>query len=186
MLETHSELKLDTKKVADAWPAELERPTPRAITERLARLRKDAGAHLTVAKGGKGDADNAVRAQDQMPASVPSTPKKSQPKDEERTPGGSGGKRKRPGEVKKTKSQDDMERTISDREVAQLQAETIRFMKMFDAKENGFDEPRGTGRASPEIKDEVDALESPTKRLRIIQYHFDHEEGFEDDDEDEN
>ncbi|KAI9652399.1 MAG: hypothetical protein M1831_006808 [Alyxoria varia] len=39
ILETH-EIKLDAKKVIEAWPAERgEKPTPRAITERLVRIR---------------------------------------------------------------------------------------------------------------------------------------------------
>ncbi|KAL4949646.1 hypothetical protein BDW69DRAFT_188093 [Aspergillus filifer] len=38
ILETH-DLKLDPKKVVAAWPSSEEKPTPRAITERLVRIR---------------------------------------------------------------------------------------------------------------------------------------------------
>ncbi|KAL4929234.1 uncharacterized protein BDV17DRAFT_77814 [Aspergillus undulatus] len=74
ILETH-DLKLDPKKVVAAWPGEAkDKPTPRAITERLVRIRqniKDAsgksneGTKLTIASG-----TNSAE-------STPSKPKKS-------------------------------------------------------------------------------------------------------------
>ncbi|KAL4797411.1 hypothetical protein BDV19DRAFT_387219 [Aspergillus venezuelensis] len=54
ILETH-ELKLDPKKVVAAWPSGEGKPTPRAITERLVRIR----ANIKGAGGGKnGSSDN--------------------------------------------------------------------------------------------------------------------------------
>ncbi|KAL4943881.1 hypothetical protein BDV06DRAFT_220840 [Aspergillus oleicola] len=59
ILETH-DLKLDPKKVVAAWPSGEEKPTPRAITERLVRIRANIkgsdkmgtdGSKLTIATG---------------------------------------------------------------------------------------------------------------------------------------
>ncbi|EFR00827.1 hypothetical protein MGYG_03831 [Nannizzia gypsea CBS 118893] len=50
LLETH-EISVDTKKISEAWPAENEgRPTPRAITERIQKIR--ALAKANAAKNG--------------------------------------------------------------------------------------------------------------------------------------
>ncbi|RMJ27896.1 hypothetical protein PHISP_01239 [Aspergillus sp. HF37] len=43
ILETN-EINVDTKKIADAWPAGDATPTPRAIRERLVKIRKDIKA----------------------------------------------------------------------------------------------------------------------------------------------
>ncbi|PLB41535.1 uncharacterized protein BDW47DRAFT_122577 [Aspergillus candidus] len=87
ILETH-ELSVDTKKVADAWPAGESRPTPRAITERLVRMRqmvkqssKDSSeGHFSIGKGG---------------SSNPSTPRKPRKGPGSATATPSSGKRKR-------------------------------------------------------------------------------------------
>ncbi|KAH8431910.1 uncharacterized protein LDX57_009559 [Aspergillus melleus] len=60
ILETH-DLSVDPKRVADAWPTtvengkEIDRPTPRAITERLVRMRKATcssnDGHFSISKG---------------------------------------------------------------------------------------------------------------------------------------
>ncbi|KAI9372155.1 hypothetical protein BJX61DRAFT_542980 [Aspergillus egyptiacus] len=58
ILETHH-LSVDTKKVAEAWPADQERPTPRAITERLVKMRQMAKSnagkqgHFSIGSTGK-------------------------------------------------------------------------------------------------------------------------------------
>ncbi|PKY04742.1 hypothetical protein P168DRAFT_281119 [Aspergillus campestris IBT 28561] len=86
ILETH-ELSVDTKKVADAWPGE-SRPTPRAITERLVRMRQmvkqsskeGSEGHFSIGKGG---------------SSNPSTPRKPRRGPGSATATPSSGKRKR-------------------------------------------------------------------------------------------
>ncbi|OOF95897.1 hypothetical protein ASPCADRAFT_130223 [Aspergillus carbonarius ITEM 5010] len=87
ILETH-DLSVDTKRVAAAWPASEgeERPTPRAITERLVRMRQTARAssgvdgHFSIGKGMKS-------------SSAPSTPRKPRKSVPASTP--ASGKRKR-------------------------------------------------------------------------------------------
>ncbi|KAJ0421966.1 hypothetical protein BJY00DRAFT_311677 [Aspergillus carlsbadensis] len=65
ILETH-QLAVDTKRVAEAWPSGEDKPTPRAITERLVRMRamvkssasasgttggEKTGGHFSIGKG---------------------------------------------------------------------------------------------------------------------------------------
>ncbi|KAL4890506.1 hypothetical protein BDV59DRAFT_204221 [Aspergillus ambiguus] len=57
ILETH-DFALDTKRVAEAWPQGENRPTPRAITERLVRMRQmvkaspnNSDSHFSIGKG---------------------------------------------------------------------------------------------------------------------------------------
>ncbi|KAL4960317.1 uncharacterized protein BDV14DRAFT_204847 [Aspergillus stella-maris] len=77
ILETH-ELKLDLKKVVAAWPTGEEKPTPRAITERLVRIR----ANIKGAGGIRnGSADNTSNSNTKLSIasgrkSVTSTPSK--------------------------------------------------------------------------------------------------------------
>ncbi|MCJ1426390.1 hypothetical protein MMC29_004293, partial [Sticta canariensis] len=57
ILETSS-VNVDVKAVAAAWPQDLEKPTPRAISERLVKIRgmaKSSGtaAHFSVSRGNK-------------------------------------------------------------------------------------------------------------------------------------
>ena len=139
---------------------------------------------MAAAKGGKGDDDENAGARAGL-SSAPTTPKKSKFKDEENTPGGSASKRKRQ-TIKKTTSQE-MDRTISDREVAELQAETTRFMSLLsDEDDDGCDEPRGVGHgSSPKIKHDVDELASPSKRPRVVQCSFDKKGRFKEDEKDE-
>ncbi|KAF2715237.1 hypothetical protein K504DRAFT_457408 [Pleomassaria siparia CBS 279.74] len=53
LIETHS---IDVKPslIADAWPTGGSKPTPRAISERFVRLRKDAGIPTARSRGGRG------------------------------------------------------------------------------------------------------------------------------------
>ncbi|PLN78756.1 hypothetical protein BDW42DRAFT_174314 [Aspergillus taichungensis] len=89
ILETH-ELSVDTKKVADAWPAGESHPTPRAITERLVRMRQmvkqtnkeGSEGHFSIGKGGSS-------------TSTPSTPRKPRKGPGSATATPSSGKRKR-------------------------------------------------------------------------------------------
>ncbi|KAL3476807.1 hypothetical protein BJX99DRAFT_258141 [Aspergillus californicus] len=80
ILETHN-LQVDVKKVAEAWPNDKEKPTPRAITERLVRMRALArnnsgnASHFSIGKGlGSGDSSTVS-----TPQKLVSTPSASQP-----------------------------------------------------------------------------------------------------------
>ncbi|KAL1848079.1 hypothetical protein Plec18167_008776 [Paecilomyces lecythidis] len=86
ILETHN-LSVDAKKVAEAWPGTeaASKPTPRAITERLVRMRaqvRSSGTGNFTIGSGKGSA-----------ASTPRKPRASGNKSAATTPGS--GKRKR-------------------------------------------------------------------------------------------
>ncbi|EAU35309.1 predicted protein [Aspergillus terreus NIH2624] len=63
ILETH-DLSVDTKRVAEAWPKGDNKPTPRAITERLVRMRQIVKASSNGSDGhfsiGKGTANSAA------------------------------------------------------------------------------------------------------------------------------
>ncbi|KAL2853022.1 hypothetical protein BJX68DRAFT_265261 [Aspergillus pseudodeflectus] len=77
ILETH-QLAVDTKRIAEAWPAGEDKPTPRAITERLVRMRamvkstasasgspggEKTGGHFSIGKGvGRGSPASTPRA----------------------------------------------------------------------------------------------------------------------------
>ncbi|KAL5365381.1 hypothetical protein BJX96DRAFT_12219 [Aspergillus floccosus] len=76
ILETH-DLSVDTKRVAEAWPKGDNKPTPRAITERLVRMRQIVKASSNGTEGhfsiGKGTA-KSVASTPRKPRST-STPK---------------------------------------------------------------------------------------------------------------
>lgn len=211
ILEVHPGLKIDAKKVADAWPAEFEKPTPRALTERLGKIRKDAGALI---KSGTEAASNGA-------ASAPVTPKKTKVKTEQdENAGVSGGKRKRP-TPKKTngaRAKGDADTKVPKREVEELQAVTDRLTEATnamddevpasnenvevwsgdDGDDNGdVDEDRfGVGGDEADGEDEeyadyaAEELESPTKKLRVSAEPVNYEEmmaetEYDEDDDDE-
>ncbi|KAK1143412.1 hypothetical protein N8T08_006740 [Aspergillus melleus] len=80
ILETH-DLSVDPKRVADAWPTtvengkEIDRPTPRAITERLVRMRKTTcnsnDGHFSISKGNNASGPSTPR---RLRAAGPKTP----------------------------------------------------------------------------------------------------------------
>ncbi|KAL4872735.1 hypothetical protein BDV12DRAFT_193079 [Aspergillus spectabilis] len=83
ILETNNNLSVDFKKVAEAWPVtpNQDRPTPRAISERLVKIRQMAKSsaantgsdgHLSIGKGVRGSASSTPRKSTK--ASVISTP----------------------------------------------------------------------------------------------------------------
>ncbi|KAE8152432.1 hypothetical protein BDV25DRAFT_137881 [Aspergillus avenaceus] len=87
ILETHK-LNVDTKQVADAWPNTdpKNRPTPRAITERLVKMRQLVKAsnssfdgHFTIGKGGASNNSSAASTpRKTRRAAVPKTPTRKQ------------------------------------------------------------------------------------------------------------
>ncbi|KAI9827368.1 MAG: hypothetical protein M1826_006293 [Phylliscum demangeonii] len=102
ILETHPTLSVDTSAVSAAWPTDKERPSARAITERLVRIRKNAGMHFAVRSAQQKGAGSTGAAR-----SAPSTPRK--PKAQPAAAadaavngsgGGAGGKRERTSPVK--------------------------------------------------------------------------------------
>ncbi|KAI9671188.1 MAG: hypothetical protein M1817_003695 [Caeruleum heppii] len=56
ILETHPQITVDGQAIIDVWPVEegQEKPTPRAISERLVRIRKNAGATFSVSAAPRG------------------------------------------------------------------------------------------------------------------------------------
>ncbi|KAI9807611.1 MAG: hypothetical protein M1825_005551 [Sarcosagium campestre] len=54
ILETHPTISVDASAVANAWPADREKPTARAISERLVKIRKTAGVQLSITRAGNG------------------------------------------------------------------------------------------------------------------------------------
>ncbi|KAI9875732.1 MAG: hypothetical protein M1830_008062 [Pleopsidium flavum] len=74
ILETHSDLSVDAKKISSAWPSDRDAPTARAITERLVKIRSLAKAngagHFNIASS-----QRQTKSQDQK-ASGPVTPRK--------------------------------------------------------------------------------------------------------------
>ncbi|KAE8356626.1 hypothetical protein BDV28DRAFT_144951 [Aspergillus coremiiformis] len=83
ILETH-DLSVDTKKVAEAWPGTdpSNRPTPRAITERLVKMRQMAKAsnnntegHFSIGKGTGTSTGNTVSTPRKPRKSATTTPK---------------------------------------------------------------------------------------------------------------
>ncbi|KAL4782493.1 hypothetical protein BJX76DRAFT_358859 [Aspergillus varians] len=81
ILETH-ELKVNTAKVAEAWSPGQNRPTPRAITERLVRMRqmvKSSSAqgtegHFSIGSGASSTASTPRKRKNPSDASAPTTP----------------------------------------------------------------------------------------------------------------
>ncbi|KAE8419417.1 hypothetical protein BDV36DRAFT_294252 [Aspergillus pseudocaelatus] len=85
ILETH-DLSVDTKKVAEAWPGtdSNSRPTPRAITERLVKMRQmvkaannGADGHFSIGKGASANPSSATatpRKRGKNATAVPKTP----------------------------------------------------------------------------------------------------------------
>ncbi|RDW70750.1 uncharacterized protein DSM5745_08261 [Aspergillus mulundensis] len=81
IIETH-DLKVDAKRVADAWPGTTEgqdKPTPRAITERLVRIRADIKAAkgegtLSIGTVPKSSPGTATPRKARKPATPTSTP----------------------------------------------------------------------------------------------------------------
>ncbi|KAE8140740.1 hypothetical protein BDV38DRAFT_279714 [Aspergillus pseudotamarii] len=85
ILETH-DLSVDTKKVAEAWPGtdSSSRPTPRAITERLVKMRQmvkaannGADGHFSIGKGPGANPSSAAatpRKRGKNATAVPKTP----------------------------------------------------------------------------------------------------------------
>lgn len=136
ILETHPQLTVDTTAVSAAWPDGRERPSARAITERLVRIRKNAGVHFAVRSAQRSGSSNGVK-------SAPTTPQKPHaavgqngitPRSDggggdggESLSGSGGGKRKRNTTTKIKSDKDDDEDddslvVISPREVASLQS----------------------------------------------------------------
>ncbi|KAL4907443.1 hypothetical protein BDW74DRAFT_176208 [Aspergillus multicolor] len=82
IIETH-DLKLDAKRVADAWPGTIEgqdKPTPRAIQERLVRIRADIKASsqgkgsLSIGAVPKSSPSTSTPRKTRKPATPTSTP----------------------------------------------------------------------------------------------------------------
>ncbi|KAL2852503.1 hypothetical protein BJY01DRAFT_244501 [Aspergillus pseudoustus] len=89
ILETHN-LSVDTKKVAEAWPSNEEKPTARAITERLVKMRAIVKANASASGGGgtpdeKGGHFSIGKGIGSGRSSVPSTPRGSAAKPRART-----------------------------------------------------------------------------------------------------
>lgn len=105
------ELKVDAKKISTAWPDDRgEKPTPRAITERLVKIRANSRAsgagHFSVSSSQTKSSSPA------KPRSTPNTPSK--PKNSGSYSTVSPSKRKTPGEVpKQVKQEDDDDLQVS-------------------------------------------------------------------------
>ncbi|KAI9855109.1 MAG: hypothetical protein M1830_006483 [Pleopsidium flavum] len=94
ILETHSDLSVDARKISSAWPPDRDAPTARAITERLVKIRSLAKAN---GAGHFNIASSQSKSQDQK-ASGPVTPRKRRAGVSDGVIGsgsGSGSKRKR-------------------------------------------------------------------------------------------
>ena len=50
ILETHPQIRIDTAAVVAAWPADKLKPSPRAISEQLGKMRKEVGGDFIVHK----------------------------------------------------------------------------------------------------------------------------------------
>ncbi|RAK91615.1 hypothetical protein BO79DRAFT_252449 [Aspergillus costaricaensis CBS 115574] len=176
ILETHS-LSVDAKRVAEAWPKSLgpDMPTPRAISERLVRMRNTARessgieGHFSIGKGLKTGSPmtKSTASAASSPASV-STPHKLRVSNARK---GSALKRKR----------DDDDDDDEDGDVGEYTPTPAKMKVEGDSDteiENGMDTPtkpmKGKGvsaRPSAQLKKEVVDLESeaevaPVKRVR--------------------
>ncbi|KAI9763019.1 MAG: hypothetical protein M4579_000082 [Chaenotheca gracillima] len=76
ILETHPSMSVDTSLVSAAWPQDREKPSPRAITERLVKIRKSAGAHFSVgsAQSANGGSAKVTPRKPRTPAAKKSIP----------------------------------------------------------------------------------------------------------------
>ncbi|PYH49945.1 uncharacterized protein BP01DRAFT_9941 [Aspergillus saccharolyticus JOP 1030-1] len=74
ILETHN-LSVNSKKVAEAWPvsANQQGPTPRAISERLVKIRNMAGTSFSISKGSDSNTTPTATPRKSR-KSAPSTP----------------------------------------------------------------------------------------------------------------
>ncbi|KAI9800453.1 MAG: hypothetical protein M1833_003339 [Piccolia ochrophora] len=166
ILEVHPELALNTSAIAGAWPTDKEAPTPRAISERLVRLRKITGVNFSVG-GGKGRRTNA-----------PSTPRRARNNTATNDDGsGSGGKRKRGGAKAAKGGADDDVDDGDDDEFTNVRVPAKEAAGLDDGYLAGFDEDvvvkqeNGVVVLEDESEDdqrddEVD-MESPPKRFKV-------------------
>lgn len=173
-------MKVDTKAVAEKWPEEYERPTPRAITERVVTIRKRAGVKLRVS----GSSSNAAApAPAPAPAngsqSLPSTPTRRNVKQEGSDAGGSTGKRKRQSRANNRRGSGSggIERTVSAKELRELQSDAARVTGNGAADTHEMEGFQDVDYWNTGASSEVDILESPTKRMRVsgraqrVSYH---------------
>ncbi|RAL12068.1 uncharacterized protein BO97DRAFT_405787 [Aspergillus homomorphus CBS 101889] len=84
ILETHN-LSVNSKKVAEAWPVAegQDGPTPRAISERLVKIRNMAGTSFSISKGNKSTTTPNTTPRKPRTKSVPSTPSSTKRKRED-------------------------------------------------------------------------------------------------------
>ncbi|KAI9784684.1 MAG: hypothetical protein M1816_000749 [Peltula sp. TS41687] len=175
ILETHPALSVDTKAVSEAWPSNLEKPSARAITERLVRIRKNAGIQFTVKSAQATKGPSSPNGAKGVTGTTP-TPRKGRAKaaPTEET-GSAGGKRKRGGKAVRKENgdgeHDDGAVKVSAKEAETLQQEaSTRYGDGIAAEEDvtmgGNAENAGWGEEDGEENGEED-LESPSKRARV-------------------
>ena len=175
ILETHPSLTVDTAAVSAAWPDDRDKPSARAITERLVRIRKNAGVHFAVrsanSKSSTAGGTNGAR-------NAPSAPRKTKPKanGEEAVEGGNANgsagsnKRKRASKVKKEHSDPDEDEEaaqtkISEKEVVGETREAAGTVAYDDQMGNGVDhEDEGDEAEYYEEQLVEEDSESPAKR----------------------
>lgn len=171
ILEAHPQITVDTKAVAAVWPKDLEAPTPRAITEQLAKIRKKTGGQFTVRKLTKAENDTSGHANGTPNKSVPMTPKHVKTPRDAGSGSGSGKKRKGGSGVKKERDEHSVVTTVSAKELRELQKEAAGVVGNAVAERNGLDGCGDinywNGDDGEEEEDDTDELESPTKRLRV-------------------
>ncbi|KAI9883811.1 MAG: hypothetical protein M1823_004395 [Watsoniomyces obsoletus] len=181
IFQTHPNLVIDTIKVSEAWPVDKPRPTPRAITEQLGKMRKNGG-------GGKG----FVRTRGAR--SAPVTPHKPKnPGSFNKNAGGSTGKRKRGSSIKGERIKDEEDQDNDDEEadddylstiVRRSEVESLRresgiFKRSTNGKGmtngkgvNGFqniDTVVGGQENNNHNVDSAVELDTPTKRLKVAE-----------------
>lgn len=155
---------VDTAAVAAAWPSDREAPSARAITERLVRIRKNAGVHFAVRSAQNKSAGEA--------RSAPSTPKKpklsgSQPT----TPSnGSAAKRKRKGVTVKPEVIE-VDDDAADNELGGGTSVAKDVQHEFVAGDFG-NNGDGTELTNDAVENDDVELDSPTKRLRVDDQPF--------------
>ena len=178
--------------MSDAWPNDREKPSARAITERLVRIRKSAGVQFTVKSAQQKTSSKGVKG---ATGSTPAKPRAKATNGENGNGGGgSGGKRKRGGKGVKQENgvaddSDDGGVKVSAKEVDTLQKEAS---TLYGDGVGDVDHGADTGNAESGGWDEeveMEDLESPSKRVRVQQEDLSMSEspvrgGFEDDEED--
>ena len=93
ILEVHTKFKIDAEAVAKAWPASKGDPSPRALRERLAKIRELARTAGHLPLGGNGTANSTSSTSTTGDPRTPRTPRKRPSTGSSN--GGSSSKRKR-------------------------------------------------------------------------------------------